>query len=252
MNASKTLFTKGGLTLGAVAILATTGAASASAATVPAAHHVYPLKEVTNLYHRPDSGGNGNWATDAMTRTVIFKYIGRDSAGLYHYTAQLSDRGEFTTIPGAYTPNQGAPYTGDLISGQVNGSMSGKASFEFTSTNPIDNHKLNLGVPRAEFGAPGNPEQSTSAWYEQAFRQGTVFGGLGIGNWGWTYKTAVPEYKYVKVLVVDKHGKPVLKHGHKQYKTVKVTYFLHERWADTSAPKNDAGQLPAAGNILGQ
>jgi hypothetical protein len=130
--------------------------------------------------------------------------------------------------------------------------MSGRASFEFTSTNPIDNHKLNLGVPRAEFGAPGNSEQSTSAWYEQAFRQGTVFGGLGIGNWGWTYKTAVPEYKYVKVLVVDKHGKPVLKHGHKQYKTVKVTYFLHERWADTSAPKNDAGQLPAAGNILGQ
>jgi hypothetical protein len=253
MNASKTLLTKGGLTLGAVAILATAGAASASAATVPAAHHVYPLKAVTGLYDRPDSGGVGNWANDAMTRTITFTYIGRDSAGLYHYVAQLSDLGGFTTIPGAYTPNQGAPYTGDLISGQVSGSMSGKASFEFTSTNPIDNHNANLGVPRAEFGAAGNTEQTTSAWYEQAFPQGTVFGGLGIGNWGWNYKAAVTEYKYVKVEVM-KNGKPVLNpKTHKpEYKTVKVSYVLNERWADTSAPKNDAGQLPAAGNILGQ
>lgn len=248
MNASKTLFTKGGLTLGAVAILATTGAASASAATVPAAHHVYPLKAVTNLYNRPDSGGVGNWANDALTRTVTFREIGA-SAGVYTYVATLGDRGEFTTISGAYTPNQGGIYAGDKISGQVSGSMSGSASFEFTATNPIDNHARNLGVPATLFGAVG----STSIWYELAFPAGTTFGGLGIGNWGWNYKTAVTEYKYVKVEVM-KNGKPVLNpKTHKpEYKTVKVSYVLNERWADTSAVKNNAGQLPADGNILGQ
>ena len=155
MNASKTLFTKGGLTLGAVAILATAGAASASAATVPAAHHVYPLKAVTDLYNRPDSGGVGNWANDALTRTVTFREIGA-SAGVYTYVATLGDRGEFTTISGAYTPNQGGIYAGDKISGQVSGSMNGSTSFEFTATNPIDNHARNLGVPATLFGAVGS------------------------------------------------------------------------------------------------
>ena len=105
----------------------------------------------------------------------------------------------FTTDLGAYTPNQGGAYAGEVIHGQVTGPMSGRASFEFTASKPISNHARNLGVPAAAFGAYG----STSTWYELAFPAGTTFGGLGIGNWGWTYKASVPEYKYVRVAVLD-------------------------------------------------
>jgi hypothetical protein len=61
------------------------------------------------------------WASDALTRTA--KVVLRGAAPLpdcglangtcYAYTAGLSDHGDWTTIPGAFTPNQGAPCTGD-------------------------------------------------------------------------------------------------------------------------------------------
>lgn len=247
MNARKPLLTKTLLTVVTAGVaVSTLGTVAASAATHPA---TYPLRSVSQLDYRPDSGGNGNWALDNITRTVTFREIGV-SAGVYTYVAQLSDRGEFTTDLGAYTPNQGGAYAGEVIHGQVTGPMSGSASFEFTASNPISSHARNLGVPAAAFGAYG----STSTWYELAFPAGTTFGGLGIGNWGWTYKASVPEYKYVRVAVLDPktHKQVINPKTHKpEFRTVKVSYVLNERWADTSAPANAAGQGPRAGNIIG-
>lgn len=247
----KNLLIKGVVLLGTAGVLAAAGAGAASASTTsPVLPHTYPLVSVTHLYDRPDSGGNGDWAKDGMTRVVTYQFTGMTGA-LYDYDAQLRDFGSFDTILGAFTPNQGAPYTGDVIDGQVYGFLRGSADFSFTSSTPIDSSVRNLGVPGTEFGAPGNPAQTTSLWYEQAFTSPTVFGGTGIGNWGWHYVASVPEHKYVRVLVT-KNGKPVYRHGHRQYRTVGVTYFLHERWADTSAVSNGDGQLPVAGNILGR
>jgi hypothetical protein len=167
----------------------------------------------TTLSDRPDSGGAGTWALDRMTRQLsITEVSGGD--GIYTFTATVSDSaGSFVAIDGAPTPNQGAPHTGDLISGTPTGSFTGSASYIFTASSlPTAVH--NLGLPASEPGPAGDFAETTSGWYEQAFPDGTVFGGAGIGDWGWTYHTSA---------------------------------FPSQSWADTSA--NAGGQLPADGNI---
>jgi hypothetical protein len=182
----------GSLVATAVAVPAT--AAGASVSTFPPpftpqipAHSPSVFTSHTSLTNRPDSGGNGNWALDTMTRTLTITETGHNGPG-YAYTATVSDTGTFKTISGAYTPNQGPPSTGKRIQGTVQGSVAGTAQYSFTASK-LPASSPNLGVPNSENGAPGTPAETTSSWYEQAFPAGTTFGGTGIGNWSWTYTT---------------------------------------------------------------
>jgi hypothetical protein len=97
-------------------------AASASAAT----HHVVTTTATTQIKNRPDSGGNGNWAIDRFSRTLVLNYEGRVSAEEiaanpalaatpYKYSAQLNDSGTFLDLPGQFTPNQGGHNLGKVL-----------------------------------------------------------------------------------------------------------------------------------------
>lgn len=170
--------------LAAAALLAGLGAAltvtpAAHASVTPCAPSIGSVSATTHLTNRPDSGGNGTWATDTLTRTFKLTLVSQ-SAGIYTYTGTVCDGGTFLTIPGAFTPNQGAPFTGDTIADLVKGTVNGTAFFSFTADQPAD---ISLVPPTGDPGAP------TSTWYQQAFPAGTVFGGTGLeNNWSWSYQ----------------------------------------------------------------
>ena len=100
----------------------------------------------THLTDRPDSGGNGNWAADDFTRHATITPDGTapladcspTATTCYAYTASLKDDGTFTTINGAFTPNQGGADVGDLITATVTGRMSGYGDFTtfYATTKP--------------------------------------------------------------------------------------------------------------------
>jgi hypothetical protein len=141
---------------------------------------------ITQLTARPDSGGNGNWADDSISRYLNIQLIGRDPnpARGWDYYATVRDLGTFRTLAGAYTPNQGAPYTGHHIVQITTGRIAGQGAYEFTATSLP---QMSL-VPSAEPGAPATTAETTSDWYMQAFPAGTVFGGPGLLNtWEWDY-----------------------------------------------------------------
>ena len=163
-------------------LLATAGAASA-------APHQVTVRALTFIKDRPDSGNAGDWADDTMTRAITITQTG-GSPGAYTFTAKLADDGTFKAIKGAQVPNQAAPYAGDVIKSAVTGSMNGYADFSFTASR-LPRTTFNAGVPVTENDHGLDPADSTSTWYELAFPAGTVFGGAGIGNWGWTYDAIV-------------------------------------------------------------
>lgn len=217
-----------------VAGLVLTGTAGLASASTQ--HHVYHAitKAHTLLTNRPDSGGNGNWANDRMERTLTIIQTG---AGTFTATVQDKD-GSFTTISHAYTPNQGTPFTGDLISHRVTGRMAGEATYSFTADKAPNAHL----VPRHENGAPVTAAQSTSFWFEQAFPVGTTFGGAGINNnWSWDYAAKVTVTKY--------HYVTVYRHGHKVHVLAPYRVTKIQRWDDSAS--NNGGQVLAAGNITG-
>ena len=174
------------LTIASAALLAGAGAASASVHSVPQPQ----VRAVTFVTDRPD-GGNGSpdpyWADDTMTRTLVITRTG-GTPGDYTYTATLTDEGEFVTIKGAQAPNQAPSYAGEVIRSRSAGIIQGYADFAFTAST-LPSSSL---VPKAENDHGTVPADSTSTWYELAFPAGTVFGGPGIGNWGWTYFAITP------------------------------------------------------------
>jgi hypothetical protein len=164
--------------LAAVAAIAVPNAASASVHH----SHLFSLSSSdvasTQISNRPDSGGNGNWANDAMMRTLTI-VPGTDN----NYTATVKDTGgTFNTVIGDFVPNQSAN-TGLKFSQSLAGTFSGGASYSFTA-NETPNMSL---VPTS---ATGSGPTDTSDWYKLAFPAGTTFGGIGIlNNWGWSYST---------------------------------------------------------------
>lgn len=191
-------------------------AAPASAATTRGHHGPAPVTASTAITGRPDSGGNGTWATDSMTRTITITSLGSGS-----YTATLKDtRGTFTTGRGDFVPNQSAS-PGVKFTQRITGMFSGTASFSFTATAAPDG-KL---VPRRATGAGPT---DTSDWFKLAFPAGTVFGGTGILNtWGWSYATPM-------CLTISRNRLTV----------------THQSWNDFAT--NNGGQgpgTPAAGSI---
>lgn len=217
--------------LAAATLLASAGAASAAPAAHQPAWHAS-----TKVTDRPDGGNGGDWADDSMTRTLVITRTG-GSPGAYTYTAKLTDTGSFTTIKGALTPNQGAPYTGDVIKSKVTGTMTGTADFSFTASN-LPSSGANAGVATKENDHGLTPTDSTSTWYELAFPHGTTFGGAGIGHWSWTYKVSVTGPVTLKVCVT----------AHLCWSTT-VNRTVNEQWTD--ADSNGDGNLAASGNIAG-
>lgn len=185
----------------------TLGAGAASASPQPPK----VTEAVTYIQDRPDSGNGGYWADDTMARILTITQTG-GSPGAWKFTARLTDEGSFTTIKGALAPNQGGSYAGQTEKASVTGILNGSADFAFTASN-----LPTARVPAFENDHGNVPSDSTSTWYELAFPAGTIFGGPGIGNWGWTYFTLTP-----------KNG---------QY------------WADTSG--NGYGDLAGDGQITG-
>jgi hypothetical protein len=217
--------------------LTTAGAASASttSASLMAAHQAKPIVATTVLHNRPDSGGNGTWAFDTMTRTLTLTYLGKSAdpahaAAPYMYSGSISDSGTFLDIPGAYTPNQGGHDLGKvLLPRQVSGPMSGEADFGlFYASAKAGRVYVPASLPASQ---NANPAYATGTWVDVAFPAGTTFSGIALGDWSWGY-SAVP----AKVTVIV-HGKRVIKTVYRQ------------QWTD--AWNNGAGQTPKAGNITG-
>ena len=172
----------------------------------------------TQLSNRADGGGNGDWATDAMTRTLTITHLNGSN-----YTATITDTGgRFVTIPGAFTPNQGGADAGLRIAEVLRGSFTGKASYSFTASR---SPQAAL-VPHAESGTPSSGPRTTSLWYEQAFPAGTTFGGTGITTWAWNYTA---------VAVTSGRGGGFT--------------ICSQNWSD--AVTNNGGQTPGSGNITG-
>ena len=190
--------------------VALAGSAAAALASPGRQSAPKPVTAATQLSNRDDSGGNGNWAKDTLTRTLTIRETGH-AGGLYYFTATIRDAGTFRAIKYAHTPNQGRPYTGDRIVYGASGPMSGSASYSFTAST-LPSARL---VPRHVSG----DADSTSTWYELAFKPGTTFAGTGIGAWSWHYSAAVKEGRHV----------------------------VGQHWTD--AYSNDAGQIRSAGNI---
>lgn len=167
---------------GAALLASITVAGTASAAP----HSLTGETASTQLTARPDSGGNGDWATDSIFRTLNIQLLGRDSNPFHgwDYYATVKDLGTFRTIAGAYTPNQWGFYHNQHIVQVTTGRLAGQAAYQFWATSlPV----MNL-VPSAEKGAPATTAETTSSWYEQAFPAGTHFGGPGIlPTWAWDY-----------------------------------------------------------------
>jgi hypothetical protein len=192
--------------------LAVPAAAAAVAPTVTAS---------TQLSNRADSGGNGDWATDAMTRKLVITQVGQNGS-TRSFDATVTDTGRFTTIPRAYSPNQGGADLGLKIAELLEGTFTGQASYTFTA-NASPRASL---VPRAESGTPSSGPKTTSLWYEQAFPAGTTFGGTGITTWGWNYAaTAVTPGRGAGFSLCT------------------------QKWSDASA--NNGGQDANSGNITG-
>lgn len=219
-------------------VLTAITAAAAGAAIVAfpvaasAAPHPHAVRASTLLTNRGDSGGNGDWALDRMDRTLTIT-----QTGPHTFTAAVRDTGSFTTIRGAFTPNQGGTDAGKHIRGRVSGQVNGAASYSFTATTE-PSARL---VPSRENGDPATTAESTSDWFEQAFPAGTVFGGAGIGNWNWAYAGKVTVTKYRSVTVY--------RHGHKVHVIVPYRATRTQRWDDGIS--NNGGQTTAAGNITG-
>ena len=224
----------------AFTILAAAAAVTASAGTASATPHQPSVHASTQVTDRPDGGNGGVWADDTFRRDITITLTG-GGPGAYTYTATLKDRGSFTTIKGTPTPNQGAPYAGDLIKSKVKGTLRGTADFSFTASSlPNSGPNADVATKEKDHGnapTPGSP-QTTSLWYEQAFPAGTTFSGPGIGDWAWTYKATV---------VTVRHHRVCLTRG--WCWRVPVRHVDHQKWVDSSS--NGDGNLPADGNIRG-
>jgi hypothetical protein len=142
----------------------------------------------TSVSGRDDSGGDGNWATDAFIRMITItrheaaavSNCGGGVAACWFYTGTITDSGTFQTQAGAETPNQG--YAGpDTIAGIVSGNFTGGSHIEFYASSSAPNAGL---VPSTISG----DLPSTSAWYQKFFSGSTVFSGpANLIDWSWSY-----------------------------------------------------------------
>ena len=186
-----------------LALTASAGFAAASASTVAKKkphHATHGATAVSALSSRPDSGDNGNWALDKMSRKATVTLVGTAAATncgghspCYHWHGLVTDKGTFTTIAGATSPGAGDLNGGSAptMATAVTGPMHGSYNYDFYASTTKVNAK---SVTRKESGNPTG-DKTTCLWVEQFFPAGTGFwdntgsstsGCLGTTG-GWTY-----------------------------------------------------------------
>jgi hypothetical protein len=185
-----------GLVLAVPALAA--GTASTASASTPL------VSASTSITNSPDSGGNGNWANDDITRTLTINtdttssdcasLAGWDASADVCYSGSISDSGTANTIVSGFQPNQGsstaADQTGDKITGPSEGvPFTGTASFQFYAPTGDIPSAANVPATLNSNFTEQTGASSTSEWYLEAF---TTAGRAGVntdglGNWSWTY-----------------------------------------------------------------
>jgi hypothetical protein len=137
----------------------------------------------TAVSNRSDSGGHGDWAKDAMIRTVNVtrqtavevSKCGGAATQCWFYTASITDAGTFQTVAGALSPRDGVP-----ISGTVSGTFTGGSKIEFYASS--DDPDASLVPPTLTGDVP-----STTNWVKQIFPRISVVSGVQLLNWSWSY-----------------------------------------------------------------
>lgn len=174
------------------------GGAAIAATTASAA--VTTASATTTITGRDDSGNNGNWAKDAMTRTVsatlVGLHAGPECDGLnvsgpntcYQFTGSVEDtNGTFATDVGAFTPNQSTPGTHIAGEGALDGTFFGGSASGFTfyaSSNA-------LSTARVPGSVTGDGPVGTSEWISLLFPADTGFAGDLLPGWSWSYTEPV-------------------------------------------------------------
>lgn len=138
----------------------------------------------TAVSGRDDSGQHGNWALDAMIRTISVTRqhaakasdCGSSATQCWFYTGTLTDNGSFRTTDGALSPDAGTP-----INGNVSGTFTGGAQVEFYADSDAPNASL---VPATTTG----DSPSTSNWAGQLFAAGTNVSTINLPGYAWTYQ----------------------------------------------------------------
>lgn len=146
---------------------------------------VKTITATTVVSNWPEGGG---WAFDNYTRTLE---LTRDHAApsercggpkvaptCWFYTGKLVDSGTFTTVDGHASPNGSSSET---IHGELTGSMNGWMLFELYASSGSPEASLVPATQEPEAGV------STSGWAKLAFPAGTVFKGLELPSYQWTY-----------------------------------------------------------------
>ena len=188
---------------GAKGATGTTGAAGAAGAAGPqgpqgpAGPSDLSVTASTSVSNRDDSGGQGNWATDAFIRSITItrheaapvSNCGGTVAACWYYTGTITDSGSFLTGSGDKTPNatctepapSGASCADLVINGQVAGTFTGGSHIEFYASSNAPNASL---VPSTVSG----DVPSTGNWFKQFFAGGTSFSGpANLIDWSWSY-----------------------------------------------------------------
>jgi hypothetical protein len=185
--------------MGGAALSAAT-AGTASASTTPL------VTATTRIVNNPDSGGNGNWAYDNLTRTLTVSvapsatscaHVSGYSAasGDICYMAAISDTGVARTILGAYAPNQGTgTQNGTRIVRSESVPFTGSATYKFYAPKGDTPAASNVAkYVNNDYSTSGPAYDSTPSWYLQAFASGdrTNVPQNGIDNdWSWKYTDA--------------------------------------------------------------
>lgn len=143
----------------------------------------------TDITNDADSGNNGNWALDTLTRQMTVTRHGQAAVsncggtatngitGCWYYTALLTDSGSFTTDSGAKSPQAGV-----TINGVLSGEITGGSSFEFYAASGAPDGTL---VPASLDASTAGTDSSD--WPERFFPAGTAFGDVNEINWSYTY-----------------------------------------------------------------
>lgn len=211
-------------------LAAATGAAALAAGLVlPAAASASTgatVSVTTSITSRDDSGNNGNWAVDTITRTASVTsdglQVGNTDCGTlspcYAYTGFLSDSGTFAGVSGDFSPQAGVAEDAPNVAGPMSGGAEdGTGTFTFYANSAAPSA---TGVPADLSG----DADSTSTWMALFFPAGTLFSSSDgiypatadlLPAWSWSYSDP---------------------------KTC-------ENWTD--AASNGDGSLPADGDITG-
>ncbi|MDX6295084.1 MAG: hypothetical protein QOH50_4159 [Kribbellaceae bacterium] len=152
---------------------------------------IVSVTALTSLTNRPDSGNNGDWAKDTLTRTVAItkqsavpaSNCGPTATTCWFYTGSLIDSGTFTTIDSAKSPGS---KPAAAINGSVQGSVSGGTKLEFYASSETPNPSLVQGT--VDGGA-----YPTSTWAKQFFPANVTVTDAKLLDWSWTYTATAPK-----------------------------------------------------------